>query len=294
MNILITGSNGFIASKFAEFAAKKKIKVYGIGRKNQKNISKGYTKNITGELSIKNLKKFKKKFNYIIHCAGYGTVKGRKRNSIKFLPTLNLLEFVYRNTPSTKIIFTSSASVYGNQKKKISEKARLSPISNYGKNKILIEKKMSHYSKQKKLDILVLRISSIYGEGLKKQFFFECCSKIKKNKNVFFGDGNELRDWLHIKDFNLLILKIINQGFKKFNIFNCGTGKGHEIKKVINFIIKKNKKNINPKFNGYGLGQNPKSNVVNIQKLGKFNWKPKTNFWKGVSNYIKWYNKNFK
>ena len=293
MNILITGSNGFIASKFAEFAVKKKINVYGIGRSNQNNASKVYTKNITGELNLNNLKKFKKKFDYIFHCAGHGTVKDQKKNDLKISPTLSLLEYVYKNTPSTKIIFTSSASVYGNHKKKFSEKTKLIPISNYGKNKLFIERKMLNYSKQKKIDILVLRISSIYGEGLKKQFFFECCSKIKKEKNIFFGNGSELRDWLHVKDLNFLVLKIMNKGFKNFNIFNCGTGKGYEIKKVIKFIIKKNKKNIDPKFNGYGLKQNPKSNIVDIRRLKKFNWRPKINFWKGVSNYIKWYNKNF-
>jgi UDP-glucose 4-epimerase len=293
MNILITGSNGFIASKFAEFAAKKKIKVYGIGRSNQKNISRGYTRNIVGELNIKNLKKFKKKFDYIFHCAGHGSIKDQKSCKIKFSPTLNLLKFVYKNSPSTKIIFTSSASVYGNYKKKFSENTRLKPISVYGKNKQIIERQMFQYAKQKKLDILVLRISSIYGEGLKKQFFFECCSKIKNNKNIFFGHGNESRDWLHIRDFNLLILKILNKSFKNFNIFNCGTGKGYKIRNVIKFMINENKKNIKPKFNGYGLNQNPKSNVVNIHKIKKFNWKPKINFWKGVSNYVKWYNKNF-
>ena len=85
MNILITGSNGFIASKFAEFAKGGEINVFGIGRKRKNNYSKDYIKNIKGSLNYNTLKRFKEKFDYIYHCAGSGVVNNKKKRCYKYL-----------------------------------------------------------------------------------------------------------------------------------------------------------------------------------------------------------------
>lgn len=294
MNILITGSNGFIASKFAAFISSKKIEVYGIGRKNKNysNNKKYYKKNILGNINIYNLKKFKKKFSYVLHCAGSGLVTtNKKKDYQKNVGSLKkLLSYFAKYSPTTKIIITSSASVYGNSKKIFTEKTAIKPISIYGKNKYLAERESFFYSKKYGLNILILRLTSIYGEGIKKQFIFDSCLKIYKNINTFYGSGNITRDWLHISDLNNLFFKIIKKSFYGFSIYNCGSGKKQKIQDVLNYIIKKNKKKIIPHFNGKKLKQNPMSNLVSIKKLKHFEWKPKKNFWLGLSDYIKWYN----
>ena len=74
MNILITGSYGFLANNLSNNLKKSGFSCYGIGRKkSSKTYSKkfGYLKNINGAINSRNLKKLKKiNFQYIIHCAG--------------------------------------------------------------------------------------------------------------------------------------------------------------------------------------------------------------------------------
>ena len=71
---------------------------------------------------------------------------------------------------------------------KISEKNKTLPISNYGKTKLLAEKELL---KVKNNSIIILRIFSIYGIGMKKQIIWDACKKFKKNKLEFRGDGKE-------------------------------------------------------------------------------------------------------
>ena len=121
MNILITGSNGFIGSNVGNFLKKKKINVFGIGSKgiysyksSRNNI---YKKNIVGRINIINLKKFKVNFDYIIHCAGSGFVGLNKTKDFKknVDTTKKLLEFVSKFSNSTKnfagsIVFSPAES----------------------------------------------------------------------------------------------------------------------------------------------------------------------------------------
>ena len=183
----------------------------------------------------------------------------------------------------------SSLSVYGNKQKKLSENDTLKPISIYAKNKIKAEKLCELYSKKYNISILILRISSVYGNGLRKRFIFDACTKIKNNRNVFMGMGTEIRDYLHINDFVNLIKKIISKKIKKFEIINVGSGKKIKIIEVIKFIKKSfgNKQRIF--FNKKGLSKNPKYLVSSNKKTKKFHWKPQKDFFSGLNDYIKWF-----
>ena len=86
-----------------------------------------------------------------------------------------------------------------------------------------------------KINIKILRLASIYGNGLEKQLFFDVCINIRNNLGKFHGTGNEVRDRLHISDLCNLVLKIINNNKDEHMIINCGSGKGYKVK----FVIKK-------------------------------------------------------
>ena len=299
MNILITGSNGFIGSNIAIFLKKKNINVYGIGLKNvynynlkKKNI---YKKNIIGKVTVSNLKKFKVKFDYIIHCAGSGYIGLNKTEDFKknVYSTKKLLEFVFKFSNRTKNIIISSTSVYGNSSKKLTEQTKINPISIYALNKRQSELVCKNIYKKYKTNIIILRVTSIYGIGLRKQFIYDACRKIKLNKNIFLGSGEELRDWLHIDDFSTLIYILIKKNLSGFNIFNCGTGKEHKIKNVLKKMIYKFKKDLKPKFDMFGVNFNQRSNVTSINKIKKLGWKPKINFDKAINDYIKWFKKSY-
>ena len=172
MKILITGIKGFIGNNLKK-KFKKNYKIYGISSKND-------------IFEYKRLIKNKIKPNIIFHCAGSGLVgtnlisynahKNKNLNSTK-----KLVKFIKKSRlKKIKVIFLSSQAVYGKVfSNKISEKNRVLPISAYGKTKLSAEKEIL---KIKDNSIIILRIFSIYGIGLKKQILWDACEKFQKKK----------------------------------------------------------------------------------------------------------------
>ena len=295
--ILITGSHGFLARNTALLLKKKSYKVYGIGngKWSKKQYQKwGYDYLINEEVNLKNLLINFDKFDYIIHCAGRVIGLTPNEDFLKnVLPTQSILEFVRLKNPKSKIIFMSTIAVNGsNSSRPIKENFTINPTSNYALNKKICEDLLSFYSEKYNLNVLIARTTSLYGEGLKRQFIFDACKKIsKKNKN-FFGTGNEIRDWLHVSDMSKLILHFIKKGFKKKIVVNCGSGKGRKIKDVLKIIMHELNINLIPQFNKLS-DSNPSTLIANINVAKKFGWSPQKKLTDGLKEYVKWYKKNF-
>ena len=296
--ILITGSQGYIAKNIAKILKKKNFNVYGIDRGKWKKIDYkkwGYLNQINGNLTEKNLSKYNLKFDFIIHCAGSGLV-GLKRkvdfiNNVK--STMSLIKFIEKNQNETKIIFMSSYSIYGNDfKSPISEKFKTKPVSVYAINKKKAEKLLLNFSKKYKSHLMILRIASLYGNGLKKQLIYDACSKISKGLNIFYGTGKEKRDFIHISDLVNIVLYFCMKGFSNTNIINCGSGKGRQIKNVLKLISSSFNKKNKIIFNGKKLNSNPINLISNIGQLKRIGIKPNKNFRIGVKQYVKWFKRN--
>ena len=70
-------------------------------------------------------------------------------------------------------------------KSQIKESSKTNPVSNYARNKKKAENLCLNYSNKYNFDLLILRVASIYGEGLEKQFIHDACQKISNIKNTF-------------------------------------------------------------------------------------------------------------
>ena len=152
---------------------------------------------------------------------------------------MSLIDFIEKNQNKTKIIFMSSYSIYGNNyKNPISEKCATKPVSIYAINKKKAENLLLNFSKKSKSHLMILRIASLYGDGLKKQLIYDACSKISKGINNFYGSGREKRDFIHISDLVNIVLYFCTKGFSNANIINCGSGKGKTNKGCFEINIK--------------------------------------------------------
>jgi len=291
--ILITGVNGFLGKALTDELSKN-FKIYGIGynRLNIKN--KNLTKIVNKKVNLYNISNNFGKIDYIIHCAGIGSVRGF--NNLKQLKsdadtTKDVLRYIAKYSPKTKLIYISSVSVYGDgYKNKIRENCKVNPISIYAKSKILSEYFCKHYQKKFNISVIILRVSSLYGNGLKRNVIYDSVRKISKNKNFFHGTGNEIRNFLHIDDFSSLICKILKKNSKNFKLYNCGGDQNIKILSIINKLKKIIKKKNKPKFNKYYIKLNPKSLRVDNKNIKKeFKWKPLVKIDDGLKNYYQWY-----
>ena len=166
--ILILGGYGFLGNALYK-SLKDNCFTYRFGQYSKKKIS------------IFNLKKIKKHFNVIIHCAGGSSVNESIKNPKKdFNKTVGstkaLIKFIKLKKINPTIIYISSPAVFGNSIKK----KTIHPISPYGKNKLISEKLLLNFAKEKKLKLYIVRFFSLYGEGLKKQLLWDVLCKAKK------------------------------------------------------------------------------------------------------------------
>lgn len=140
---------------------------------------------------------------------------------------------------SIKVVFASSASVYGDTASiPIKENNVLNPIHPYGKTKQQVEE-LASSMKSKGLNSIGLRYFNVFGIGQTSAYagvilkFFE---KLRnRNPPTIFGDGNQIRDFVYVCDIaqaNLLSMKS-----SEYGIYNIGSGKGTKILDLANSMI---------------------------------------------------------
>lgn len=158
-----------------------------------------------------------------------------------------------------KIIFSSSASVYGDMKTPSSSKKL------YALSKILAENYLQTVIK-KKNKLIITRIFNLYGENEN----FSIISKILKNKknNSFikiFNNGEGIRDFIYVKDAAKIYSKLLTS--RIFGIVEVGSGYGFKINNIIKNL--KCSKNIQLKKTNYETQVVSIANISKIKKLLK-------------------------
>ena len=208
--ILIIGKRGFIGKNLNKFL-KSEYNVKLISFKNALNFNQ-FTK-----------------YNFVINTSiskSYITKKYNKNfdNDAKIADRINNKKTVY--------VFLSSRKVY-KAKPNISEDSKLSPKSNYSKNKLRTEKILH---KKFKNNLIVLRISNIIGNKLKfsknlhKTFVDIFYDKAKKG--IIYDNKKNYKDFLSIQKFCEIVKMIIRKNLR--GTFNVSIGK----KVYLNDLIK--------------------------------------------------------
>jgi nucleoside-diphosphate-sugar epimerase len=152
-----------------------------------------------------------------------------------------------------------------------------------------------------KTKFTIIRHSNIYGphdkyDLDKSHVFGATITKVMKAKDDLevWGDGSEIRDFLHAEDLVNFIKKVISKQKTQYEIYNCGSGKAITIKKLCNLIVKISKKPLKIKFN-----KNKPTIAfdmfLNCNKAKKeLGWEPKIEIEYGIKKTISWWIKNIK
>ena len=306
-NILVTGGAGYIGSHVTNLLIDKGYNVTVIdnlitGNKELVNKKANFINcDIADENIINNLLKTNK-FEIVIHFAGLIRVdesleQPERYNEFNFEKAKIFLDTCFKNNLE-KIIFSSTASVYGNPKKlNVSEKDDLNPLNPYAETKLKLENYLINKSKSCSIRYIILRYFNVAGadeklrSGLISKYsthLIKIASEVAVNKRdemIINGDdydtkdGTAVRDYIHVSDLadiHLASAEYLNEN-NISNIFNCGYGKGFSVKEVIEtfnkIIDKKIKFKIGPRRPG-----DSKQVVADPNKFMKtLSWKPKYN-----------------
>ena len=194
-----------------------------------------------------------------------------------------------------KIIYASSSSVYGDQKKfPTKENYFLKAKNPYGLSKILKENLSEIYSNMYNFYFIGLRLFTVYGEwGRPDMFTFKLLNCIKKNKTFYLNNkGNHKRDFTYIKDVVEICLKLISHRPKrKHEIFNICSSKSININNLKKIFLKNypNAKIVNIPANKADVKDTFGSNKKITKEL---NYKKFMKFENGIKSSITWFEKN--
>lgn len=272
--------------------------VKGIGYGNweeDERIQYGVTEWLGTEISIESLKDFVDKPDLIIHCAGSAVVGESFNNpyidfQANVSPTLNVLEYIRLYSPHTRLVYPSSAGVYGKAAAlPISEESQLNPVSPYGFHKKIAEELCFSYAKNYGLSISIVRLFSVYGDGLRKQIFWDACLKASKGNSEFFGTGEETRDFIHIDDVTRLLYIAGENAQPRVYLINGGSGIQVKIRDVLSQLFTELKCNKEIVFNLVYRAGDPMHYQADISKANLLGWYPKINLEQGIKKYAEWF-----
>ncbi len=293
MQLLIIGSKGFIGTQAEQYFSQRGYKVFSC------DVIVDYGKNNYAVIDATNAD-FRtlfqdKKFDICLNCSGAASVPDSLKNPLRDfnLNTLNvfkILDAIRQYQPSCKFINLSSAAVYGNpQILPIKENDNTAPMSPYGTHKLQAEQICAEFHNIFELQTCSLRIFSAYGEGLKKQLFWDLFQKMHSNYEVqLFGTGKETRDFIYIQDLLYAIECVIKNSTFKNEIINVANGIESSIEEVANIFASLFSTPKTVVFNNQIKQGDPLNWCADISKLKNLGYCSKVNLEEGLEKYYRW------
>jgi len=262
--VLIVGGAGYIGSHCVKYFLEK-----GIGVIVFDNLSTGFENLVDGRVKfikgdLLNVYEVEKVFSEneivsVLHFAAFSLVGESVVNPSKYYKnnicgTINLLDIMVKFDVK-KIIFSSTAAVYGNPEiGSLSEESEIKPINPYGLSKLFVEKILADYDKAYGLKSVILRYfnaaGAAYGIGENhnpESHLIPLVLKTALGEREFisiFGstyatyDGTCVRDYIHVLD--LVDAHFLAFEYLKLNgssrVYNLGTNDGVSVREIVNLV----------------------------------------------------------
>ena len=331
MKILVTGAAGFIGYHLVKTLIEDNHEVIGLDnindyystnlkfdRLNELGIDKDRAKDflsLSGSNLFKNFKFIRmnledrenlpklfkdEKFDVVCNLAAQAGVRYSIENPETYIDSnivgfLNILECC-RNHNIKKLVYASSSSVYGDNKKTPFEETDNTdkPISLYAASKKSNELMAHNYSHLFKLNTIGLRFFTVYGSwGRPDMAYYLFADAITKDKAIkVFNNGDLSRDFTHIEDIVIGVKSVLltdSSTKKLYELYNIGNNKPVVLTKFIEtiekYLGKKSIKKMLPMQDG-----DVKKTWASISKITKdYNFQNKVSLDKGIEEFINWY-----
>ncbi len=203
----------------------------------------------------------------------------------------SILNSIRKQSPNTRLLFLSSAAVYGNPTElPIHENATLQPISPYGYHKLICEKIIEEYHTIFGVQACSVRIFSAYGPGLKRQVLWDLCQKICTQESIrILGAGNETRDFIHAGDVAEGIRVVNDYGSFRGEAYNLACGQEIKIIDLARDLGRLLSRDIKIEADGITRQGFPIRWRANIQKISDLGFYPQIAIREGIQEYVNWF-----
>ena len=298
--ILIVGGTGFLGYHLAKKCLLKKWEVTSISTNSPKKIRfLPKVKYLTLDITKKKLisQKIKLNYDFVVNFGGYVNHSEKlKTYKSHYIGCKNLAD-IFKVKKIKSFIQIGSSVEYGNIKSPQNENRKTDVKklkSTYGQAKLMATNYLLRLNKKHNFPCTILRLYLVYGPNQDNNRLIPHTLQECLNDKAFkCSSGKQHRDFLFVDDLIKAIFKCFNNKKSIGEIINIGSGKPHNVKKVILFI--KNKINLGkPIFGKIPLRRDEILRLFpNILKAKKIlNWTPSTSFQRGIEIIIRYYKNN--
>lgn len=302
----ITGAHGFIGRHLSCLLADHGHEVVGLGHgawPDAEARAHGLTRWVSGDINADNLQALGAESglpDVVFHLAGGSSVRTALANPGEdffrtVTTTKELFEWLRRSAPLARVVTISSAAVYGaGHDGPMPETTPLRPCSPYGHHKAMMEALCRSYADAFGLQVVIARLFSVYGSGLRKQLLWDLCTKLEGNNHPLQlgGTGEEIRDWTEVRDVVRALATISNLAAPEVPILNVGTGIGTSVRHIANSMLlawDESPEERDVIFNGQGREGDPFSLQADAKALGRIGFEWRIPLAQGLDDYVRWF-----
>lgn len=302
--VLVTGGAGFIGSNLVDQLVQdgdEVIVVDDLSMGLASNIPTSpkvtfYEHSITDHGFMKDLL-LKEHFDYIYLLAAIASVadsvaRPYETHQINQEANVFILETIRQNKlPVKKVLFTSSAAVYGNNPELPKhEDSTIDPLTPYAIDKFATERFVIDYGKLYNISTVAVRFFNVYGprQNPKSPYsgVLSLITQCFKNNQVFslFGDGEQTRDFIFIQDVLSALHLIMTNNQAVHDVYNVATGKQSSLRTVITDYQKVVGQPLQVKMITARAGD-IKHSYADIAKLSQLGFTPQYTLLNGLTDY---------
>jgi dTDP-glucose 4,6-dehydratase len=313
MKLLITGGAGFIGSNFVRYMVNKYLNyqivnldllTYAGNLENLKDIeNKPNYKFVRGDIADRDFIQGlfqEEKFDYVLNFAAESHVDRSITDPGIFVQTniqgtLALLDAA-KTFGVTKYLQVSTDEVYGTlgETGYFTEETPLAANSPYSASKAGADLLVRAYHETFGLPVNITRCSNNYGpyHFPEKLIPLMIINALHDKELPIYGDGLNIRDWLHVEDHCQAIDLVLHKG-RNGEVYNVGGNNERTNIEIVKTILKQlNKPESLMKFVTDRPGHDRRYAIDATKLCTELGWKPKYNFDTGIEQTINWYLNN--
>jgi UDP-glucose 4-epimerase len=279
MKVLVTGGCGFIGTQLVNKLTELGHEVVVLD-----NLSAGKRDRISEKAVLiqgdvrdaDDVRRAMKDCSAVFHLAAIADARAGADDAVyanNFLGAKNVFEVA--RAKGARVVFTSSAAVYGNTSIPNKEGGACEPVSQYGKSKLRAEK---YLVQQIPADsCFIARLFNVYGPHAASSVNSFCKKITNYQDAIVFGSGLQTRDYVYVTD----VVDALVLGLEKSGTYNVGTGQDTSTLSLIELIHNATRCKPNIKFTVPNPGEIGRSRA-DITKISSLGWSPKVSIQDGV------------
>ncbi len=302
--VVVTGGAGFIGSHLAEELIRQGARVTVID-----NFVNGRLLNLAAvadEVDVRQIDLRDRSLELVLaerepevifHLAGYTSVPDSVRDARadfeqNAAATFELLETVRRLPSGPRIVFASSAAVYGEgSDAPLREADPTAPVAPYGVSKLAAERYMDVYARVYGLRTASLRLFHVYGPRLRRQVVWDLMSKVHENRQELMlqGDGTQIRDFMYVANTVEAMILVAKRAPMEGEVYNASDEQPTSIRELAERICQR--MGVVPRIS-YSGGVRPGVSqrwVADATRLKALGFQSRATFGEGLDETVAWF-----